>query len=49
MTGGTVSLKSSNPFDAPLIDPNFLTTETDLVSLLAYLFYNMHKLIIFYF
>ena len=26
---GTVSLNSSDPFDAPLIDPNYLATETD--------------------
>lgn len=29
--GGFVSLKSSNPFDDPLIDPNFYDSEVDLL------------------
>lgn len=29
-TGGTVRIDSINPFDAPLIDPNMLTTEWDI-------------------
>lgn len=28
--GGTITLQSGNPFDAPLIDPQCLTTEYDL-------------------
>jgi choline dehydrogenase len=27
---GNVTLKSSNPFDAPIINPNFLATDTDI-------------------
>ena len=27
---GSVTLKSSDPFDAPLIDPGFFTTEPDM-------------------
>ncbi|KJA13938.1 GMC oxidoreductase [Hypholoma sublateritium FD-334 SS-4] len=30
---GTVKIKSSNPFDAPIIDPNMLTTEWDVNAL----------------
>ncbi len=29
-TGGTVKLSSSNPFDFPLIDPQYLTEQVDL-------------------
>ena len=31
---GTVSLKSNNPFDAPIIQPNFLSNEDDLQTLI---------------
>lgn len=31
--GGSVKIKSTNPFDAPLIDPNFLTTQVDIQSI----------------
>ena len=31
--GGTIKLRSANPFDKPLIDPNYLTTEFDIVTL----------------
>jgi len=31
--GGSVSINSSNPFDAPLIDPNFFTTNFDIFAL----------------
>jgi choline dehydrogenase-like flavoprotein len=31
--GGSVSIDSSNPFDAPLIDPNFFTTNFDIFAL----------------
>ncbi|KIM43770.1 GMC oxidoreductase [Hebeloma cylindrosporum] len=30
---GTIKLQSTNPFDKPLIDPNYLTTEFDIVAL----------------
>ncbi|KIM39564.1 GMC oxidoreductase [Hebeloma cylindrosporum] len=30
---GSVSINSSNPFDAPLIDPNFLATDFDIFAL----------------
>ncbi|KIM43771.1 GMC oxidoreductase [Hebeloma cylindrosporum] len=30
---GTIKLRSTNPFDKPLIDPNYLTTEFDIVVL----------------
>lgn len=30
---GSVSLKSANPEDDPIIDPNYLATETDRVCL----------------
>ena len=30
---GTITLKSKNPFEAPLIDPNYLSTEDDVVDL----------------
>lgn len=29
-SNGTVKLKSANPFDYPLIDPNFLSTDEDI-------------------
>jgi hypothetical protein len=32
LSGGNVTLKSTNPFEAPIINPNFLSTETDIVS-----------------
>jgi len=31
--GGTIKLKSSNPFDKPLIDPNYLTTDMDIFAM----------------
>jgi choline dehydrogenase-like flavoprotein len=31
--GGYVKIKSTNPFDAPLINPNFLTTQVDIQSI----------------
>ena len=31
--GGSVSINSSNPFDAPLIDPNFFTTNFDIFAM----------------
>jgi hypothetical protein len=31
-TGGTVSLKSRNPFDGPIINLNFLASKLDVVS-----------------
>jgi len=31
--GGTVSINSSNPFDAPLINPNFFTTNFDIFAM----------------
>ena len=31
--GGTIKLQSTNPFDKPLIDPNYLTTDFDIVTL----------------
>ncbi|KIM44803.1 GMC oxidoreductase [Hebeloma cylindrosporum] len=30
---GTIKLRSSNPFDKPLIDPNYLTTEFDIFTM----------------
>jgi choline dehydrogenase-like flavoprotein len=33
LSGGSVSLNSSNPFDAPLIDPALLTSEFDVRAL----------------
>jgi choline dehydrogenase len=33
-TDGSVTLKSSNPFDAPLINPNFLGTEFDVFTIM---------------
>lgn len=30
---GTLKLKSSNPFDHPMLDPNYLATEDDVVDL----------------
>jgi len=32
-SGGTVKLNSTDPFDKPLIDPQYLTTEFDVVAL----------------
>ena len=32
-TGGNISLASSNPFDAPLINPNFLSNEFDIFTM----------------
>lgn len=32
-TGGNVKLRSNNPFDKPLIDPNYLRTEFDIVTM----------------
>jgi choline dehydrogenase-like flavoprotein len=31
--GGTIKLQSANPFDKPIIDPQWLTTEFDIVAL----------------
>ena len=31
--GGTIKLRSTDPFDKPLIDPHCLTTEFDIVTL----------------
>ena len=31
--GGTIKLRSTDPFDKPLIDPHFLTTEFDIVAM----------------
>jgi len=33
--GGSVTLASSNPFDAPIINPNFLATEFDIFTMRA--------------
>lgn len=33
MTGGTISLHSSDPFDPPIIDPRYLTSEFDSFAL----------------
>lgn len=33
LSGGTVKLASANPFDKPLIDPNFLTTTFDTAAI----------------
>jgi choline dehydrogenase len=33
ITGGTVKLASSNPFDAPLIDPNYLSHPFDMQAI----------------
>ncbi|KIM42957.1 GMC oxidoreductase [Hebeloma cylindrosporum] len=30
---GTIKLKSNNPFDKPLIDPNYLTTDLDIFTM----------------
>jgi hypothetical protein len=30
--GGSVTLKTNNPFDAPIINPNYFTTDLDLVD-----------------
>ena len=30
-----VKLKSSNPFDSPIIDPNFLSTDFDIETIVA--------------
>jgi len=32
---GTVTLKSNNPFDHPLMDPNYLSTEQDILDMRA--------------
>ena len=32
-TGGNISLGSSNPFDAPVINPNFLSNEFDIFTI----------------
>ena len=32
-SGGTVKLNSTDPFDKPLIDPQFLTTEFDVIAM----------------
>jgi len=32
-SGGTIKLNSTDPFDKPLIDPQFLTTEFDVVAM----------------
>jgi len=32
-SGGTIKLNSNDPFDKPLIDPQFLTTEFDIVAM----------------
>ena len=34
-TGGTVKLRSSNPFDSPVINPNFLSTDFDIKTIVA--------------
>ena len=34
-TGGEVKLKSSNPFDPPIINPNYLTTDFDIKTIVA--------------
>ena len=33
--GGEVKLRSSNPFDLPIINPNFLTTDFDIKTIVA--------------
>ena len=32
-SGGTIKLNSTDPFDKPLIDPQFLTTEFDVIAM----------------
>ena len=34
-TGGEVKLRSTNPFDPPIIDPNYLTTDFDIKAIIA--------------
>ena len=34
-TGGTVKLRNSDPFDSPIIDPNFLSTDFDIKTIVA--------------
>ena len=34
-TGGTVKLRSLNPFDSPIVDPNFLSTDFDIKTMVA--------------
>jgi choline dehydrogenase-like flavoprotein len=31
--GGSITLRSNNPFDKPLINPNYLTTQFDIVTM----------------
>ena len=35
MTGGEVKLGSANPFDPPIVDPNFLSTDFDINTIVA--------------
>jgi len=35
LTGGTIKLRSTDPFDSPLIDPNFLATDFDMKVMVA--------------
>ena len=35
MTGGEVKLGSTNPFDPPIVDPNFLSTDFDIKTIVA--------------
>ena len=35
LAGGEVKLKSSNPFDPPIINPNYLTTDFDIKTIVA--------------
>jgi len=32
-TGGSIKLRSNDPFDKPLINPNYLTTEFDIITM----------------
>ena len=34
-TGGTIKLRSSDPFDSATVDPNFLTTDFDIKTIVA--------------
>jgi len=34
-TGGTVKLRSPDPFDSPIINPNYLSTDFDVETMVA--------------